>query len=147
MRTDYLDATTGDIQLKLDSRTACQRDCAREQMSINPIMADAESNTKSQQKQDRRPKNHPPCETVLQLIGNLFQPFALRRGAGLDSFPLGRRIFHQSLRGVIGVKHFSRDALADKFASPEWLDKVVAAIHRHLRNKNARKRARQAQSV
>ena len=39
------------------------------------------------------------------------------------------------------VKHFSRDALAEKFASPEWLDKVVAAIHRHWRNKNARKRA------
>ncbi len=43
------------------------------------------------------------------------------------------------------VKHFSRDALAEKFASPEWLDKVAAAIHRHWRNKNARKRARQAQ--
>ena len=41
------------------------------------------------------------------------------------------------------VKHFSRDALAEKFASPEWLDKVAAAIHRHWRNKNARKRARQ----
>jgi hypothetical protein len=37
------------------------------------------------------------------------------------------------------------DALAEKFASPEWLDKVAAAIHRHWRNKNARKRARQAQ--
>jgi len=43
------------------------------------------------------------------------------------------------------VKHFSRDALAEKFASPEWLDKVIAAIHRHWRNKNARKRARQTQ--
>ena len=43
------------------------------------------------------------------------------------------------------VKHFSRDALAEKLASPEWLDKVAAAIHRHWRNKNARKRARQAQ--
>ena len=42
------------------------------------------------------------------------------------------------------VKHFSRDALAEKFASPEWLDKVAAAIHRHWRNKNARKRAKQA---
>jgi hypothetical protein len=26
-----------------------------------------------------------------------------------------------------------------------WFDKVVAAIHRHWRNKNARKRTRQAQ--
>ena len=43
------------------------------------------------------------------------------------------------------VKHFSRDALAEKIASPEWLDKVMAAIHRHWRTKNARKRARQAQ--
>ena len=42
------------------------------------------------------------------------------------------------------VKHFSRDALAEKFASPEWLDKVMAAIHRHWRIQNARKRARQA---
>ena len=37
------------------------------------------------------------------------------------------------------VKHFSRGALAEKFASPEWLDKAVAAIHRHWRIKNARK--------
>ena len=44
------------------------------------------------------------------------------------------------------VKHFSRDALAEKFANQEWLDKVMAAIHRHWRNKNARKRARLAQS-
>ena len=47
--------------------------------------------------------------------------------------PLGRP-------GRSCVKHFSRDALAEKFASPEWLDKVVAAIHRHWRIKNARKR-------
>ena len=45
------------------------------------------------------------------------------------------------------VKHFSRDALAEKFVSPEWLDKVMAAIHRHWRNKNARKRARQSQAA
>lgn len=44
-------------------------------MSMNPIMADAESNTKSQQKPDHRPKNHPPRETILQVIGDLFQPF------------------------------------------------------------------------
>ena len=43
------------------------------------------------------------------------------------------------------VKHISRDALAEKFASQEWLEKVMAAIHRHWRIKNARKRARQAQ--
>jgi hypothetical protein len=42
------------------------------------------------------------------------------------------------------VKHFSRDALAEKFADQEWLNKVVAAIHRHWRNKNARKRAKLA---
>jgi hypothetical protein len=40
------------------------------------------------------------------------------------------------------VKHFSRDALMEKFADQEWLNKVVAAIHRHWRNKNARKKAR-----
>ena len=43
------------------------------------------------------------------------------------------------------VKYFSRDALAEKFASQEWLEKVMAAIHRHWRNKNARKRTRQTQ--
>jgi hypothetical protein len=40
------------------------------------------------------------------------------------------------------VKHFSPDALTEKFVSPEWLDKVVAAILRRWRNKNERKRAR-----
>ena len=45
------------------------------------------------------------------------------------------------------VKHFSRDALAEKFASQEWLYKVMAAIHRHWRNKNARKRAQQDQAA
>ena len=43
------------------------------------------------------------------------------------------------------VKHYSRDLLAKNLADVGWLDKVVAAIHRHWRIKNARKRARQAQ--
>jgi hypothetical protein len=43
------------------------------------------------------------------------------------------------------VKRYSRDVLAQQLADLGWLDKVVAAIHRHWRNKNARKRARQAQ--
>jgi hypothetical protein len=43
------------------------------------------------------------------------------------------------------VKHYSRDLLARNLADVGWLDKVVAAIHRHWRIKNARKRARQAQ--
>jgi hypothetical protein len=38
------------------------------------------------------------------------------------------------------VKYFSRDALAEKIASQEWVDKVMAAIHLHWRTKNARKR-------
>ncbi len=42
------------------------------------------------------------------------------------------------------VKHYSRDLLARNFADVDWLDKVIAAIHRHWRNKNARKRAKQA---
>jgi len=41
------------------------------------------------------------------------------------------------------VKHFSRDDLAAKLTNQEWLDKVMAAIHRHWRNKNARKRQTQ----
>jgi hypothetical protein len=43
------------------------------------------------------------------------------------------------------VKHYSRDVLAQQLADVTWLDKVVAAIHRHWRVKNARKRAKQAQ--
>jgi len=45
------------------------------------------------------------------------------------------------------VKHYSRDMLAQQLADVNWLDKVVAAIHRHWRNKNARKRARQFQTA
>jgi hypothetical protein len=40
------------------------------------------------------------------------------------------------------VKHYSRDLLARNLADVDWLDKVVAAIHRHWRIKNARKQAR-----
>ena len=43
------------------------------------------------------------------------------------------------------VKRYSRDLLAQQLADVNWLDKVVAAIHRHWRTKNARKRARQFQ--
>jgi hypothetical protein len=42
------------------------------------------------------------------------------------------------------VKHYSRDELARSIADVAWLDKLVAAIHRHWRIKNARKRVRQA---
>ncbi len=42
------------------------------------------------------------------------------------------------------VKHYSRDLLARQLADVTWLDKVVAAIHRHWRIKNARKRTKQA---
>ncbi len=38
------------------------------------------------------------------------------------------------------VKHYSRDVLAQQLADVNWLDKVVAAIHRHWRIKNAHKR-------
>ena len=51
--------------------------------------------------------------------------------------PLGRP-------GRYCVKHYSRDLLAKNIAELDWLDKVVAAIHRHWRNKNARKRPRPA---
>jgi len=44
------------------------------------------------------------------------------------------------------VKHYSRDVLAQQLADISWLDKVVAAIHRHWRIKNARKLARLAKS-
>ena len=42
------------------------------------------------------------------------------------------------------VKHYSRDLLARNFSDVDWLDKVVAAIHRHWRIKNSHKRAKQA---
>jgi hypothetical protein len=44
------------------------------------------------------------------------------------------------------VKHYSRDVLAQQLADVNWLDKVVAAIHRHWRIKNAHKRQKQAGS-
>src|SRR5580692_12316153 len=69
----------------------CERDCADEQTSVNSMMADTKSNAECHQEPDRRPKNHPPCETVLQIIGDLFQAFALSRGTGLDAFPFGHR--------------------------------------------------------
>jgi hypothetical protein len=43
------------------------------------------------------------------------------------------------------VKHYSRDLLAKQLADVNWLDKVVAAIHRHWRTKNARKRSKEPQ--
>jgi hypothetical protein len=42
------------------------------------------------------------------------------------------------------VKYYSRDELAEKFQDAQWLNKVVAAVSRHWRNKNARKHARLA---
>jgi len=44
------------------------------------------------------------------------------------------------------VKHYSRDVLARQITDISWLDKVVAAIHRHWRIKNARKLARLSKS-
>ena len=45
------------------------------------------------------------------------------------------------------VKKFSRETLARNIADETWLDKVAAAIHRHWRIQNARKRARQAGQI
>ena len=42
------------------------------------------------------------------------------------------------------VKHYSRDVLAKQIVDVNWLDKIVDAIHKHWRKKNARKRAKQA---
>jgi hypothetical protein len=39
------------------------------------------------------------------------------------------------------VKHYSRADLARNLADPGWLEKAMAAFHRHWRNKNARKQA------
>src|SRR5208282_6791166 len=97
MRTDYLDATTGDIPLNLDWRASLSARLRHEQNSMNPIMADTNSIAESQQEPSDRPKHHPPRETVLQVIGDLFQPFALSRRAGLDVSPFRRRTFHQIL--------------------------------------------------
>jgi hypothetical protein len=44
------------------------------------------------------------------------------------------------------VKRYSRDLLAQQLADVNWLDKVVAAIHRHWRIKNAHKRSRPARN-
>jgi len=42
------------------------------------------------------------------------------------------------------MKHYSCDLLAMNLAGMGWLDKVVAAIHKHWRDKNVRKRAKLA---
>jgi hypothetical protein len=42
------------------------------------------------------------------------------------------------------VKRYSSEVIARNMVDQNWLDKMVAAIHRHWRNKNARKRAKQA---
>ncbi len=68
----YIDATTGDIQLNLDWRAPLSARLHHEQSSANPIMADANSIAESQQKPSDRPKHHPPREPVLQVIGDLF---------------------------------------------------------------------------
>jgi len=88
---------------------SCQRDCAHEQGSMNPVMADANSIAESQQKPSDRPKHHPPSEPVLQVIGDLLQPFALSRRAGLDAHPLRQDWLHQrsqrtSRRGVTSLR-------------------------------------------
>lgn len=44
------------------------------------------------------------------------------------------------------VKRYSRDVIARNMVDQNWLDKMVAAIYRHWRNKNARKQAKQAGS-
>lgn len=40
------------------------------------------------------------------------------------------------------VKYFSRKMLAEHFSDEQWLDKVVTAISRYWRGKNARRRSR-----
>ena len=42
------------------------------------------------------------------------------------------------------VKLFSRDVLAKCMVDQTWLNELAAAIHKHWRNKNARKRVKQA---
>jgi hypothetical protein len=44
------------------------------------------------------------------------------------------------------VKKFSRNELAHNLADKTWLEKAAAALHRHWRNKNARKRAKLARN-
>jgi hypothetical protein len=42
------------------------------------------------------------------------------------------------------VKHYSRAVIAKSMVDQDWLDRMIAAIHKHWRNKNARKRAKLA---
>jgi len=44
------------------------------------------------------------------------------------------------------VKRYSREVIAKNMVDQNWLDKMVTAIYRHWRNKNARKRAKLAKS-
>jgi hypothetical protein len=70
---------------------------------------------------------------VLHLPGHIIAPLA--RAGLLEPYGAPRRYC---------VKLYSRDLLARRIVDQQWLDKVAAAIHRHWRNKNARKRAKQA---
>ena len=54
--------------------------------------------------------------------------------------PLGRP-------GRYCIKRFSRDLLARNLADATWLEKAMAAYHRHWRIKNARKRVNKAKGM
>jgi hypothetical protein len=91
---EKLDATTGDIPWNLDSRVSLPSRLRLGKNSPGSIMADANSIAKSQQEPGDRPKNHLPREPVLQVIGDLFQSFALSHGAGFNFPPFACGIFH-----------------------------------------------------
>ena len=54
-------------------------------------MSDEHAKANRQREPKRAPKNLPPRETILQVVGDLFQSFALSCGAVFDALPFGSR--------------------------------------------------------
>ena len=73
-------------------------------------------------------------EMVAKAIGLAVHHIPPLSRAGLLK-PLGRP-------GRYCVKHYSRDLLACNLADAAWLEKAMAAYHRHWRIKNSRKKNR-----
>lgn len=78
-------------------------------------------------------------EMVAKVLGIAAHNIPPLSRAGLLK-PLGRP-------GRYCVKRFSRDLLARNLADATWLEKAMAAYHRHWRIKNARKRVNKAKGM
>src|ERR1035438_1931097 len=92
MRTDYLDATTGDIQLKLDSRAHDGFPGVQCQISMMPnIVADQQTDDTGCQRASNIPVNAAKIDGIVQFSADLFKslPFPFQSVLGLIPFGSG----------------------------------------------------------